>query len=135
MNDAKGVPAETQKFKSDLGEANYHTAKLAGLKPGTKYAYRVGDGVNWSEWFHFSTASAEPKPFRFIYFGDAQNNIRSMWSRVIREAQQDAPRAAFFLHAGDLVNRANRDAEWGEWCGAGGLPERHDSQHRDARQP
>jgi hypothetical protein len=24
------------------------------------------------------------------------------------------------LHAGDLVNRANRDAEWGEWFGAGG---------------
>ncbi len=24
------------------------------------------------------------------------------------------------LHAGDLVNRANNDYEWGEWCAAGG---------------
>jgi predicted MPP superfamily phosphohydrolase len=24
------------------------------------------------------------------------------------------------LHAGDLVNRGNREAEWAEWCDAGG---------------
>jgi hypothetical protein len=85
-----------------------------------KYAYRVGDGVNWSEWFHFRTASDPPEPFTFVYFGDAQNDIRSLWSRVVREAYADAPRARFFLHAGDLVNLAESDAEWGEWFGAGG---------------
>ena len=26
--------------------------------------------------------------------------------------------AAFTFHAGDLINRAGRDAEWGEWFGA-----------------
>jgi 3',5'-cyclic AMP phosphodiesterase CpdA len=89
------------------------------LSPATKYAYRVGDGVNWSEWFHFSTAEADAEKFSFIYFGDAQNDIRNKWSRVIREAYSDAPKAAFMLHAGDLVNHAEADAEWGEWCGAG----------------
>ena len=93
---------------------------FSDLEPETVYAYRVGDGVNWSEWFHFRTASATPEAFSFVYFGDAQNNIRSMWSRVIREAYRDAPKAAFLLHAGDLVNRAESDAEWGEWFGAGG---------------
>jgi 3',5'-cyclic AMP phosphodiesterase CpdA len=92
---------------------------MTALAPATKYAYRVGDGNNWSEWFHFSTAGNGPQPFTFIYFGDAQNDIRSMWSRIVREAQSDAPKAAFMLHAGDLVNNANRDAEWGEWFGGG----------------
>jgi len=113
------VPATTQPLKSNLSDAHYHTAKFEGLKPATKYAYRVGDGENFSEWFQFSTASATPEPFSFIYFGDAQNDLRSMWSRVIREAYSDAPKAKFMIHAGDLVNKAESDGEWGEWFGAG----------------
>ena len=117
---AKRVDAKSESFTSDLGDCRMHSVHLADLSPKTKYAYRVGDGIHWSEWFHFTTAAAEPEPFTFVYFGDAQNEVRSLWSRVIREAHLDAPRAAFMLHAGDLVNRANRDAEWGEWFGAGG---------------
>lgn len=109
---------ETQTFHSDLGDYAIHSARLDSLEPSTLYAYRVGDGAYWSEWFQFRTASRHPEPFTFVYFGDAQNNIRSLWSRVVRESNQYAPRAAFMLHAGDLVNRGNRDAEWGEWFGA-----------------
>ncbi|TWT34857.1 Alkaline phosphatase precursor [Blastopirellula retiformator] len=112
--------AVSEALKTDINTAHFHTVEFDDLKPGTRYAYRVGDGVNWSEWFQFSTATQQPEPFSFIYFGDAQNNLRSMWSRVIREAHRDAPKAAFLLHAGDLVNRGAQDAEWGEWFGAGG---------------
>jgi len=42
-----------------------------------------------------------------------------MWSRVIREAYGDAPDLSFFLHAGDLINRAESDGEWGQWFAAG----------------
>lgn len=111
-------PALTTPFSSDLSEAHYHTVTFSELSPDTLYTYRVGDGVNWSEWFHFRTAIREPAPFTFVYFGDAQNEIKTHWSRVFREAFREAPRAAFTLHAGDLVNRADRDAEWGEWFGA-----------------
>ncbi|MEM8678638.1 MAG: metallophosphoesterase family protein [Planctomycetota bacterium] len=120
VKNAARIPATTNPFRSDLGPCHLHTARMGGLTPATRYVYRVGDGKNWSEWFQFSTASEDATPFRFIYFGDAQNDLRSMWSRVIREAQADAPHASFMLHAGDLVNRANRDAEWGEWFGGGG---------------
>lgn len=113
------VDAVTRPFKSDLSTCHVHAVEFKGLKPATKYVYRVGDGKNFSEWFQFRTAGSSPEPFSFIYFGDAQNDIRSMWSRVVREAWSDAPRAAFTLHAGDLVNRGERDAEWGEWFGAG----------------
>lgn len=117
---AQRVDASTTLLETDLGKAHYHTAVFEELTPKTKYVYRVGDGVNWSEWSHFRTASTEPEPFTFVYFGDAQNNVKSMWSRIIREAYSDAPKASFFLHAGDLINTADSDAEWGEWFYAGG---------------
>jgi 3',5'-cyclic AMP phosphodiesterase CpdA len=120
VRSARTVDATTTPLTSDLGAAHYHTVNFEDLRPSTKYAYRVGDSVNWSEWIHFRTASASPEPFSFIYFGDAQNDLKSMWSRVIREAYSDLPEARFIIHAGDLINRANRDAEWSEWFQAGG---------------
>ena len=120
VDGAQRLPATTTDHQGDLGEVHYHTALLADLEPASKYVYRVGDGANWSAWHHFRTAGAEPAPFSFVYFGDAQNEIKSLWSRVFRNAVLDAPQASFMLHAGDLVNRGNLDAEWGEWCQAGG---------------
>ncbi|RXK55905.1 metallophosphoesterase family protein [Oleiharenicola lentus] len=115
---ARAVPAVTTEFESNLGPANFHTAEFTDLTPDTLYAYRVGDGANWSEWFQFRTASRTARPFSFIYFGDAQNDIKTHWSRVFREAFREAPRAAFTLHAGDLVSEGNNDEQWGEWFGA-----------------
>lgn len=112
---AKQLTAVTEPFSSDLGLAHYHSINFDSLTAKTKYVYRVGDGTNWSEWIHYTTASDRPEPFTFVYFGDAQNNIKAHWSRVVREAFRDAPKAAFMLHAGDLINKANRDAEWGDW--------------------
>ncbi len=117
---ARDVPATTNPHVSDIGPFHFHTVRFEGLRPDTLYVYRVGDGTNFSAWCHFRTASTDPKPFTFVYFGDAQNDIKSHWSRVFREAFSDAPRALFMLHAGDLVNRGNREAEWAEWCDAGG---------------
>lgn len=117
---ARTVEAVSCDLSTDLGPSRHHTVEFTDLAPGQLYAYRVGDGTNWSEWNHFRTASEGAEPFSFIYFGDAQNEIKSLWSRVIREAYAAAPRARFMIHAGDLVNRANSDAEWGEWFAAGG---------------
>lgn len=111
--------AVTESLTTDLSKAHYHSVTFTGLTPKTVYAYRVGDGKNWSEWFQFRTAASTPDPFSFIYFGDAQNDLRSKWSRVVREAWRTAPKAAFMIHAGDLINRAESDQEWGEWFGAG----------------
>jgi 3',5'-cyclic AMP phosphodiesterase CpdA len=116
---AQRVNAVTRTFKSNLSKCHVHTVSFKDLEPATTYVYRVGDGVNWSEWIHFRTAGTNPASFSFLYFGDAQNRVRSEWSRVIREAVLDSTRAAFTLHAGDLVNRAEEDGEWGEWFGAG----------------
>ncbi|MBD3236124.1 MAG: metallophosphoesterase, partial [Candidatus Eisenbacteria bacterium] len=74
----------------------------------------------WSEWFRFRTAAREPAPFRFVYFGDAQNAILPYWAPVLRAAFARAPDVRFLLHAGDLVSHARSDEEWGEWFDAGG---------------
>lgn len=113
------VPARSEPAPSDLGPSLCHSVELVDLEPGTTYAYRVGDGTNWSEWFQFDTAPLHPAPFRFVHFGDAQNDILSLWSRVVREAGKRAPDAAFLVHSGDLVNRGESDADWGEWFRAG----------------
>jgi hypothetical protein len=112
--------AVTTKLVTDLGTAHYHTLEFSGLMPNTLYTYRVGaDEKPWSEWFHFRTASDAAEPFTFIYLGDAQNDLKEFWSRLVRGAFSKATNTRFIIHAGDLVNRANADAEWGEWFYAG----------------
>jgi predicted phosphodiesterase len=117
---AKIVKALTQPLILDGKTVLYHEVNFTDLKPATQYAYRVGNGKQWSEWFHFKTASDKPQPLSFVYFGDAQNDIRSLWSRVVRGAYSNIPKANFLIHAGDLINRSNSDYEWGEWFEAGG---------------
>ncbi|MDR3701453.1 MAG: metallophosphoesterase family protein [Candidatus Sulfopaludibacter sp.] len=116
VSGAATVPAKAGSL--DVGEGRTvgtYRANLQGLKPDTHYLYRAGDGKNWGEWFEFHTASDQPQKFRFLYVGDAQNDIKSRWSRVIRAAYAKAPNSAFIIHAGDLVASGYRDDLWGEW--------------------
>ncbi|MFD2160869.1 fibronectin type III domain-containing protein [Paradesertivirga mongoliensis] len=122
---AKDVQAKTETM--DAGNvreaelsANYHSVTFEGLLPDTIYAYRVGDGTHWSEWFQFRTASKKPEPFSFLYVGDAQNYILELWSRLIRAGFGKAPDARFIVHAGDLVSTAHSERQWHEWFTAGG---------------
>jgi 3',5'-cyclic AMP phosphodiesterase CpdA len=112
--------AQTDELGDGITAAHYRV-DFRGLDPGSKYCYRVGDGQAWSEWNCFRTASAKPEAFRFIYLGDAQNSIRSLWSRAIRAAFATAPDARFLVHAGDLLAEGYDDRLWGEWTDALGF--------------
>jgi len=116
ISNATAVPAKSSALSigTDKTVSSYR-ANLQGLKPATRYLYRVGDGRNWGEWNGFQTASEQPARFRFIWVGDAQNDIRSRWSRVIQAAYARAPRSAFIFSAGDLVATGYKDDLWGEW--------------------
>lgn len=92
----------------------FYSAVFKNLKPNTTYAYRVGTGDNWSEWNPFKTAENTHKPFTFIYFGDPQENVKSMCSRIFRVAYKKAPDANFWFFVGDLVDNGDRDEEWDE---------------------
>ena len=109
-------------YKSNKSfNVNYHSVVFKNLKPNTKYLYRVGTNNYWSEWIQFKTANNYYTPTQFVYFGDAQNDILSHWSRVIRAAYKTAPMASFVIHAGDLVDKAHKDYEWAQWFKAGGF--------------
>jgi hypothetical protein len=99
--------------------AHYFSATVRGLEPAKKYVYRVGSEGAWSEWHQVQMPDAKTEKVSFVYFGDAQNDLKSMWSRVIREAYKTLPEVDFMLHAGDLINRHDRDLDWGEWFYAG----------------
>ncbi|MFV0554592.1 MAG: fibronectin type III domain-containing protein [Mangrovibacterium sp.] len=106
-------------WESGSDAAMGHQVVFENLQPETTYAYRVGDGENWSEWFQFKTASTEVKPFSFLYFGDVQNGIKSQTSRVIRQAYSHFPSSAFMLFVGDIVSES-QEQMWAEFFYAGG---------------
>jgi 3',5'-cyclic AMP phosphodiesterase CpdA len=114
----KTVDDEVHKLRWNdyVEQPAYHSVMFTGLAPDMLYAYRVmGAEGHWSEWFQTRTAPEGAEPFRFLYFGDAQDGILSHWARVVREAYATAPDARFAIHAGDLVNIGSRDYEWAEW--------------------
>lgn len=129
LGEVRKIKAISQKFenqnrKEPLVKAMYHSVVIGELQPKTTYVYRVGNGLKddayWSEWFQFTTAATNmAEPFSFIYFGDAQNNVKSLWSRVIRNSYRQFPEVDFMLHAGDLINDRDANLEWGEWFHAG----------------
>ncbi len=126
-------------------QAYNYAFTITDLKPETQYCYRVGDGKKWSEWNIFQTASEKAAPFRFLYVGDIQNDIRSMCSRTMRMAFQHAPDARFIVYAGDLVTEGYSDPLWDEFSYANEVissmipalptPGNHDTHHRTKKMP
>ncbi len=92
---------------------NRHVVNLIGLEPGTVYEYEVGDGsvIGWSEPVEFVTAPAGDTPFKFIYMGDAQNGLDT-WGKLAHQSYAAEPDAAFYIMAGDLINRGNERDDW-----------------------
>lgn len=116
LNKVKGSHSLWEKG-SDL--AMGHKIIFTDLEPNTKYLYRVGDGVNWSEWMQYKTAFDKAEPFSFIYFGDLQNKIKEHCTRVLRQAYSHKPNAAFSIFAGDVVSTSS-EKYWSEFFYAGG---------------
>jgi len=112
------ITATTRALAAGNGTAHHHHAVVDGLQPGTLYAWRVQGQNTWSAWRQLRTAAAAGTPLQFLYMGDTQNKNASLVTRVMHEAARHAPQANLVLFAGDLVNRADDDDEWGEWFDA-----------------
>jgi acid phosphatase type 7 len=99
------VPAKKEIVEVRKGQTAAHfSAVLMGLKPETRYVYRVGRDSVWSEWNQFSTASASIQPYSFVWFGDPQDDIDQHCSRMFRQAFQTAGHAKFWLFSGDITS-------------------------------
>ncbi len=110
------VPATARPVALGGGRTvTHYRAEFTGLKPATTYAYRVGGGSAFSPWHRFTTASAAPAPFRFIYLGDAQSGLDKKWPAVVRAAFAVAPDARFVVHGGDLLSDGYDSGLWGSF--------------------
>jgi predicted phosphodiesterase len=115
QDNLRTINAVSEKVSRGKDKFVYHySAVFEALKPDTIYAYRVGTYDNWSEWNQFKTACTSDAPFKFVYFGDPQENVKSMCSRIFRAAYKKAPDADFWLFVGDLVTNGDKDGEWAE---------------------
>lgn len=112
------LAAQAETVNSNWGQFYVHTATLTGLKPGTRYAYRVGSAENWSEQYHFTTAPAKAYRYKFLIFGDSQSVNYDIWRTTLHQAYQANPDAAFFINMGDLVDVGQEYGQWYDWFNA-----------------
>lgn len=118
FNNSRIAAADVSGLTTNLGDMAIHTATLKGLKPGTRYVYRVGGPGCWTEPRIFTTASGVVSDFTFLVFGDSQSVNYDVWKSTIRNAYQAHPEASFFTNVGDLVDVGQDYNEWNHWFSA-----------------
>lgn len=100
---------------TNVGDRAVHTGILSGLKPATRYIYRVGGPDGWSQPHYFTTAPAGAQPFTFLVFGDSQSINYDVWGLNAHNAYQANRDAAFFTNVGDLVDVGQDYTQWRSW--------------------
>ncbi|AFK85480.1 MULTISPECIES: fibronectin type III domain-containing protein [Thermoanaerobacterium] len=123
LKDAKIVDATVQKFSSDLGDMNIHSATMTNLDPGTTYYYRVGYGNNLNSIYSFTTEAKDTNSFKFLIFGDSQSGIATdpqygPWKATIHNAYSTNKDSKFFVNVGDLVEIGQLYTHWNNWFDA-----------------
>lgn len=112
--EASRLAATTEVFNDTGGTpAHQHAAVLTGLRPGTRYCYRVGSPGALGPWTQFTTTRADDAPVSFVWFGDPQDDIAEHCTRIFAEALRTAPSASVWLCTGDLCTDPI-DWLWGE---------------------
>ncbi|MCL2703793.1 MAG: fibronectin type III domain-containing protein [Defluviitaleaceae bacterium] len=99
-----------------IGSSLFDTNKVTvtGLENDTTYAYRVGNGEEWSRIYTFNTRNPEGS-YRIIVVSDPQISNEDdipVWRNTAGIAVENAPDAAFIMIPGDLVDYANDPAEY-----------------------
>lgn len=87
---------------------------LDGLKPATRYRYRIDTPMGPVEG-RFHTPPPAGAPFTFVAYGDSRLDHRVHAGLAGHIAATDPDLA---LHTGDLVTRGARDHEWGAFFDA-----------------
>ena len=103
------------------GDAAYvSSVSLTGLKPGTTYVYRVGDGSKWSENMTFTTSQPSADTTRFFVIGDTQlsGNAESDQEEIrlmnAIAANINGQSMNFGIQTGDFVDNGGNLGQWSE---------------------
>ncbi|MNO26085.1 Alkaline phosphatase precursor [compost metagenome] len=123
-NDSKVLTIEAESAEIKLaresgsgGRYTVHKALASGLRPGTAYVYRVGNGQEsgWSEPAEFVTEPAESLAFTFINVSDSQGEKKAdfkLWAQTLDKAFETFPDARFIVHNGDLTENPDEEKGW-----------------------
>ncbi len=95
----------------------YHTVRLSGLEPNTKYCYRIGDAERgwWSDTGVIQTAGDEDDAFTFLTITDPQAQRPDHYERyaeTVETAHALYPDAKFVVSAGDQVDMGTNNKHW-----------------------
>ncbi|MBO9626069.1 MAG: Ig-like domain-containing protein [Microbacterium sp.] len=96
-----------------------HKGTASGLSPGTAYVYRVGDGTanGWGRTGSFTTDSATPEGFHFLFGSDSQASDLGAfleWQDTFEKAVDRVDDPRFLLVTGDLVDNGDLEEQW-QW--------------------
>ncbi len=124
------VEAVSKVMASDIDRSCYHWAVMDSLLPGTAYSYTVGDDVNRSETFTFTTEPENTDDFTFIVITDHQKGNPthlpdySVLNRMLKKALAENPDCRFIFTAGDNCDNGQNDLQWnGMFSGLKGIVE------------
>lgn len=109
------IDAEVNDLTTNWGNMSIHSATIRGLKPGTRYIYRVGNGMIWSEINSFITTPVDNSNFKFLIFGDSQGYRYNVWRKTLHQAYKANPDAVFMTNVGDLVDIGLHYEQWNGW--------------------
>ncbi|ARB78323.1 MULTISPECIES: purple acid phosphatase family protein [Staphylococcus] len=100
-----------------------YKAKATGLKPNTKYYYKVGSlQGGQSTVGQFQTSGNKGDAFKFVQYTDTQNafwnehvrNEAQFGADTLNQAIQTAGNPNFALHTGDFVETSEIEDEWAD---------------------
>ncbi len=113
------MPAHATAFNGSVakGTRDFDTNRVTvtGLLSETEYAYRVGDGNQWSPVYNFTTGNPHGR-YNVIATADPQmGNAREAeaWRSTLEKAVAKAGHASFILNAGDLGDKSNSMEQYG----------------------
>lgn len=96
----------------DAQAVQAHRVRLAGLKAGTAYRYRIEIGSWKSAWYTFQTAPAPGEPFRFVVYGDTRSQPEAH-AAVVKRILKFHPQLV--VHTGDLVADGRSEEAWADF--------------------
>ncbi|HEY5955978.1 MAG TPA: metallophosphoesterase [Polyangiaceae bacterium] len=90
---------------------SHYEFSLSGLQSGTSYYYYVEYGGQTTSEYRFTTSSLSDRPFRFVAFGDSQDQSGTAVHRDI-VARTYAYHPDVVIRTGDLVEQGSKLSLW-----------------------
>lgn len=114
--DIAASPAERETFTDDGVTVELYTARLADLKAGELYEYRIKADGQCDDWHALQTDDGGA--FSALIFPDSQSNDYTDWKHLAQEVAARNEGADFFINMGDLVDNGEDHRQWDAWFDA-----------------